>query len=101
MSRVTTKQLQAAVNNLARIMGRSSEPWIKQANGQWMSVNGALDLHEGSNVHGRAWSVSEMHGTAGCECTILKATNASGLMDAIQAFITGYEHGVKVGKRLG
>ena len=94
--RVTEKQLLAAMNVMAMVMGvPQGNARQRDDTGKLRAVVGALVLNPGSQLYGNAWIVSQMVNEAGGERTLIRARTARELFDAMYIWREGFEAGSK------
>lgn len=99
MERITTKNLQAAVGVMARMMDLPAGPiWTRRADGSNVATVGVLLLNVGSKTYGNAWGVAQICNEAGGERTLLRASTARELWEAIHAWRAGYDYAAQQGK---
>ena len=95
-NRVTEKQLLAAMNVMAIVMGvPQGKAWQRDDTGKLCAIVGALVLNPGSQIYGNAWAVSQMVNEAGGERTLIRASTARELFDAMYIWREGFEAGSK------
>jgi len=95
-NRITEKQLLAAMNVMAMVMGvPQGNAGQRDDTGKLRAVVGALVLNPGSQLYGNAWIVSQMVNEAGGERTLIRARTARELFDAMYIWREGFEAGSK------
>ena len=95
-NRVTKKQLLAAMNVMAMMIDApQGAAYQKDETGRMRAIVGALVLQPGSQLYGNAWTVGQIVNDSGGERTLIRASTARELFDAMYIWREGFEAGSK------